>query len=69
MSQHSPGDWKHLAEQASEEMNSDKLMELIDELNRVLGEHEETSRSLRYQGSNLSQDAASWSMQLTETLV
>jgi hypothetical protein len=51
MSQHSPGDWKHLAEQASEEMNSDKLMELIDELNRVLGEHEETSRSLRYQGN------------------
>jgi hypothetical protein len=51
MSPHSPGDWKHLAEQASEEMNSSKLMELVNELNRVLGENEETSRQQRHQGN------------------
>jgi hypothetical protein len=45
-----PGDWKHVAEQASEEMNSDRLMELVNELNRVLGEHEETCRQQRHQG-------------------
>jgi hypothetical protein len=49
MSLHSPGDWKHIAEQASEEMNSDRLMELVNELNRVLVEHEETRRQQRYQ--------------------
>jgi hypothetical protein len=51
MSLHSSGDWKHIAEQASEEMNSDKLMELVNELNRVLGEHEETCRQQRHQGN------------------
>ncbi len=51
MPTHSPGDWKHLAEQASEEMNSDRLMELVNELNRVLGEQEETSRQRRHQGN------------------
>jgi hypothetical protein len=47
----SPRDGKHLAEQASEEMNSEKLMALVNELNRVLGEHEETSHQQRHQGN------------------
>jgi hypothetical protein len=37
-----PSDWRRLAEQASTEMDSDKLMSLVHELNRVLGEREET---------------------------
>jgi hypothetical protein len=41
--QHS-NDLKHLAEQASTEMDHDKLMELVTEINRVLGEREEASR-------------------------
>jgi hypothetical protein len=31
-----PRDWRHLAEQASKEMDSDKMMVLINELNRAL---------------------------------
>jgi hypothetical protein len=38
---HQPRDWKCLAEQASKEMDSDKLLGLVTELNRVLREHEE----------------------------
>jgi hypothetical protein len=41
MTPHQPRDWKCLAEQASKEMDSDKLLGLVTELNRVLGEHEE----------------------------
>jgi hypothetical protein len=37
----SPGDWKHLAEQAATEQNSEKLLELVNELNQILGEREE----------------------------
>jgi hypothetical protein len=44
-------DWEHLAEQASSEMDSQKLMELVSELNRVLGEREETSRQKRPHGN------------------
>jgi len=51
MSPHSPGDWKHIAEQASQEMDSVKLLELVNELNRALGEHEEASRLQRCQGN------------------
>ena len=47
----SPGDWKRLAEQASDEMNSQKLLELVNELNRALGAREDTSRQQRYQGN------------------
>ena len=35
-----PRDWKRLAEQASKEMDSEKLLGLVTELNRVLGERE-----------------------------
>ena len=49
----SPRDWKHLAEQASTEMNSERLMELVDELNRALGEHEEKPHQQRRPGDQL----------------
>jgi hypothetical protein len=41
MPPHQPCDWKHLAEQASKEMDSKKLLSLVNELNRVLGERKE----------------------------
>jgi len=37
-------DWKHLAEQASKEMDPEKLMSLVNELNRVLEQNEKSSR-------------------------
>jgi len=43
MSQHPPSDWKRLAEQASNEMDPEKLMDLISELNRVLAERDQSS--------------------------
>jgi hypothetical protein len=49
----SPGDWKHLAEQASAEMNSEKLLELVNELNQLLGEREDKPRQQRHQGNQL----------------
>jgi hypothetical protein len=48
-----PGDWKDLAEQASTEMNSEKLIELVNELNQVLGEREDKPRQKRHQGNQL----------------
>ena len=47
----SPGDWKHLAEQASAEMNSEKLLELVNELSQLLGEREDKSHQQRRQGN------------------
>jgi len=44
MSPDSTADWKHLAEQASTEMNSEKLLELVNELNQLLGEREDKPR-------------------------
>lgn len=41
MPPHQPSDWKHLAEQASKELDPEKFMILIQELNRVLAEREE----------------------------
>jgi hypothetical protein len=38
MTLHQPNDWKHLAEQASNERDPEKFMTLIHELNRVLSE-------------------------------
>jgi hypothetical protein len=49
----SPGDWKHLAERASTEMNSEKLLELVNELNRALGEQENTPYQKRHQRNQL----------------
>jgi len=41
MTPYQPDDWRHLAEQASKEMDSKKLLGLVNKLNRVLGEREE----------------------------
>jgi hypothetical protein len=35
-------DWRDLAEQASKEMDPEKLMSLVGELNRALDEHQRT---------------------------
>lgn len=51
MNQDSPRDWKHLAEQASNEMNSEKLMDLVNELNQLLGEREDKSHQQRHSGN------------------
>jgi hypothetical protein len=45
----SQSDWQHLAEQASSEMDPDKLLDLVAQLNRVLGEQEERSRAQQHQ--------------------
>jgi hypothetical protein len=50
MTPHPSASWEHLAEQASNETDPKKLMELVSEINRVLGEREETSRQKRHQG-------------------
>jgi hypothetical protein len=46
-------DWHSLAEQASNEMDADKLLNLVTQLNRALGEQEEQSRAQRHQGTEL----------------
>ena len=51
MTPDSPRDWKHLAEQASNEMNSEKLMDLVNELNQLLGEHADRSQQQRRSGN------------------
>jgi hypothetical protein len=51
MTPHQSSDWKHLAEEASKEMDPERLTELVMDLNRVLGEREETSRKQQHQGS------------------
>ena len=45
----SQSDWQHLAEQASSEMDPEKLINLVTQINRVLGEQEEKSRAKRQQ--------------------
>jgi hypothetical protein len=40
-------DWHFLAEQASKEMDSDKLISLVGELNQALDENERASKSLQ----------------------
>jgi hypothetical protein len=37
-----PEAWQHLAEQASKEQDPKKLLALVEELNRVLGEERQT---------------------------
>jgi hypothetical protein len=52
-------DWQHLAEQASKEHDPERLMNLVNELNGVLGERDETSRKQQRQGgANLFRAAA-----------
>jgi hypothetical protein len=59
MTPHNPNDWKHLAQQASTEMDSNKLMELASELNRVLGEREEKSRKQQHSADDSKSHRAS----------
>ena len=47
----SQNEWQHLAEQASIEMDPDKLLNLVTQLNTVLGEQEERSRAQQHQGT------------------
>ncbi|MCU1296345.1 MAG: hypothetical protein JWO91_623 [Acidobacteriaceae bacterium] len=42
-----PSDWERLAQQVSNEMDPRKLLVLVTELNRVLGERNEMSRQQR----------------------
>jgi len=37
-----PEEWQHLAEQASKEQDPKKLLVLVEELNRVLGQERQT---------------------------
>ena len=39
-----PSDWRHLAEQASNEMDPNKLIDFVIELDRKLAERENMSR-------------------------
>jgi hypothetical protein len=52
MTPHQASDWKHLAERASKEMDSERLTELVADLNRGSGEREETSRKQQHQGND-----------------
>ena len=47
----SQSQWQHLAEQASTEMDPDKLLNLVNQLNSVLGEQEEKSRAQQHPGN------------------
>ena len=47
----SQNEWQHLAEQASIEMDPDKLLNLVNQLNSVLGEQEERSRAQQHPAS------------------
>jgi hypothetical protein len=44
-----PNDWRHLAEEASNELHPAKMMAIIAELNRVLEKREQISRQQRHQ--------------------
>ena len=44
MTPNQSSDWHHLAEQASTELDPERLMSLVDELNRVLEQNETLSR-------------------------
>ena len=51
MTSSAANEWQHLAEQASNEMDPDKLLNLVNRLNRVLGEQEERSRAQQHPGN------------------
>jgi uncharacterized membrane protein YccC len=53
MAPDSPGDGKPLAEQASAEMNSEKLVEFLNQLTDLLGEREHALHRQRRQGNQL----------------
>ena len=48
----SQNEWQHLAEKASIEMDPDKLLSLVTQLNSVLGEQEERSRAQQHPGND-----------------
>jgi hypothetical protein len=52
MTPSTPSEWQHLAEQASNEMDPDRLLNLVNQLNRLLGEQEERSRALLHRGND-----------------
>ena len=43
--------WQQLAEQASNEMDPDKLLNLVIQLNEVFSEQEERSRAMLHRGN------------------
>lgn len=45
-------DWYHIAERLSKETDTETIIELAQELNRLLGEHEESSRRPQHQGDS-----------------
>ena len=45
----SQSDWHYIAEQASTEMEADKLLDLVTHLHNVLGEREERDRAQQRQ--------------------
>ena len=49
-------DWKYLAEEASNEMDPEKLLQLVAQLNRVLGEREESLRQRTIKRQNQDQE-------------
>jgi hypothetical protein len=51
MTPYQPSDWQHLAEQASNEMDPEKLLNLVNQLNRLLGKQEERSRAMLHLGN------------------
>lgn len=50
--------WEQLAERASNEMDPEKLMKIVDELNRVLDKREQMYRSASKVSTMRGQDAA-----------
>jgi len=46
MTQKSPRDWRELCKQAAEEVDPEKLMDLIVELNRALDEHNKKRKGI-----------------------
>ena len=48
----SQSDWQQLAEQASSEMDPEKLINLVAQLNRLLAEREERSRAQQRHQAN-----------------
>lgn len=50
--------WEQLAERASSEMDPEKLMKTVDELNRVLDKREQMYRSASQVSTMRGQDAA-----------
>jgi hypothetical protein len=46
MSRNNPKDWRELCRKAQEELDPDKLMDLIVEINKALDEHDKKQREI-----------------------